>query len=414
MASRFDSPSVSLRLGILLKHSRVGLRIALGLAIIGHAASSRLGGLTETERITRPLTTQFVKRQPRLTKPLEMKKRPRPKKRQLRRQMVAVRAQTHRTEPVGGIRGFALAGRLARPSVEVWRTTRFEGAEMEPEALAQTVEGSKEAKNVVDMSLEMMDVEALDTGRYHALVIQDPTDKGNIKGFFRLKYAYCKSQMVGFLLTNDWRVIHALRSMIEAMNYYTDIKASYEGKILFTSREMIKTPWVFLYHGSDVFAFSDADATSLGNYLMCGGFVLADATDSIAPRGNEKRIPINLTSAHNNLRLAMASQRQEYGRDWTFEILPNDHPIFHSYFDFEGAPGSLADTEMYLSGKLEGITVDGRLLLAICQKALLHIWGDPLNPQMREERMVQFGVNTVIFALTQEGSITHRVVDEVR
>ena len=54
------------------------------------------------------------------------------------------------------------------------------------------------------------------------------------------------------------------------------------------------------------------------------------------------------------------------------------------------------------------------IVLVICQKALVHIWGDPLNPQMREERMVQFGINTIIFALTQEGSITHRVMDEVR
>jgi hypothetical protein len=201
--------------------------------------------------------------------------------------------------------------------------------------------------------------------------------------------------------------------MIEAMNHYTDIRATYEGKIPFTSPEMMKTPWVFYLAWFPPSVLSDEEAACLGEYLMSGGFVLSDAVDPFYEGRHQKRIPLTLANAHHNFQLAMATQGQEYGRGWTFEILPNDHPMFHCYFDFDGSPGSWYDTEMYLSGKLEGITVDGRLLLAICQKALVHIWGDPLNPEMREERMVQFGINTIIFALTQEGSITHCVVDTV-
>jgi hypothetical protein len=32
---------------------------------------------------------------------------------------------------------------------------------------------------------------------------------------------------------------------------------------------------------------------------------------------------------------------------------------------------------------------------------------------MRNERLIQFGINTIIFALTQEGSITHRLLDSI-
>ena len=107
-------------------------------------------------------------------------------------------------------------------------------------------------------------------------------------------------------------------------------------------------------------------------------------------------------------------QRLRYGGDWTFEFLPDDHPVYHCYFDFDGAPSGLWEDSYELHEKVEGVTVDGRLLLAICQKAFIHVWGDPEYPQYRSERMIQFGINTVIFALTQEGSITHRVVDAVR
>jgi len=50
--------------------------------------------------------------------------------------------------------------------------------------------GSRQPKHVVNMSLEMMDVDALDTGRFQAMVIQDPTDKRNTKGFFHFYRAY--------------------------------------------------------------------------------------------------------------------------------------------------------------------------------------------------------------------------------
>jgi hypothetical protein len=200
------------------------------------------------------------------------------------------------------------------------------------------------------------------------------------------------------------------------MNRYTEIETSYEGKILFTSRELLNTPWVFVFYPEikSLFVFSDEEAACLGRYLMSGGFVLCDVIDPRAKNPGGRTQPLNLSCARNNFKLAMATQGLEYGREWTFEILPNDHALYHCYFDFEGAPSGPSDKTFELGEKLEGITVGDRLLVATCQKALIHTWGDPLYPNMRVERMIQFGINTVIFALTQEGSITHRVVDVVR
>jgi hypothetical protein len=389
--------------------------MALGAALTVHLSLTQLSGWREDQKVAKPLTTQFVKRQPRLTKPLEMKKRPRPKRRQMHRKMVSVAARVQREQTTSSIQSSAVLGTLARPNVHVGRAVGFQAAAMEPHEVAQIIEGEKEAKHMVDMSLEMLDVEAMDTGRYHAMVIQDPSDKRNIKGFFRLKYAYSKTMQKRAWHSLEDRMVSGLIALIDAMNQYTDIEASFEGRILFTSSEMMKTPWVF----SNItwpFVFADYEAACLGKYLMSGGFLICDAMAQgpFFLGRDQKRPPICITSARKNFKMAMVTQGFEYGRNWTFQILPNEHPLFHCYFDFDGPPASRWDPEFLLSGDLEGIYVDGRWVLVICQKGFQHLWDDPANPDLRNERMIQFGVNSIIFALTQEGSITHRVMDAVQ
>ena len=44
---------------------------------------------------------------------------------------------------------------------------------------------SRTPEHKIDMGLEMLDVDAMDTGRYRALVIQDPNDKQGLKGFVK-------------------------------------------------------------------------------------------------------------------------------------------------------------------------------------------------------------------------------------
>jgi len=262
--SRFECASSLLGVSSLISKTRRALWVCIALGMATHLSLLGIRGVETERKAAKPLTTQFVKCQPRLSKPLELKKWPQPKRRHLRRRMVAVRAKSHGEAGTSKIQAFALAGRLARPSVRVFRPVGLVGAEMEPQSMAQMIEGEKEARHAVDMSLEMLDPEAMDTGRYHAVVIQDPTDKRNIKGFFRLKYAYSQNETRPLSVQRgDWRTVHALVSMIDAMNQYTNIKASYEGKIPYTSAELLRTPWAFCVIDSP-FEFSEAEASALG------------------------------------------------------------------------------------------------------------------------------------------------------
>ena len=52
------------------------------------------------------------------------------------------------------------------------------------------------------MSLELLDIETLDTGRYHAMVIQDPSDKRTIRGFIHIAMGSASQAMVDH---RDWQ-----------------------------------------------------------------------------------------------------------------------------------------------------------------------------------------------------------------
>ena len=78
--SRFVCSSSALSLG-LLSRSRNGLWVGLGLAVLAHVWLTQITQVRQADRAAKPLTTQFVKRRPRLTKPLDLKKRPQPKRR---------------------------------------------------------------------------------------------------------------------------------------------------------------------------------------------------------------------------------------------------------------------------------------------------------------------------------------------
>jgi len=412
IASRFDSPSVSLGLTDLLRRTRKVLGVAALVAILGHMSLVHLRLSQAEQKAAKPLTTQFVKHQPRLTKPLELKKRPQPRRRQVHRQMVAVKAQRLGEVGTGRVQTFALAGRLARPSAAVSRAIRVETSDLEPLAAAQMIEGEKEAKHIVDMSLEMLDIGALDTGRYDAMVVQDPNDKRNIRGFFRLKYAYSQNMRERDFNNFENRILQALTSLIEAMNRYTHIKTTFEARVTLHSRELLEHPWVFVQIGPYPLKMDSAEEGNLGRYLTSGGFVFCDALDHGV---RELRNPACLHNAVGILRSSIESRGLRVNTHWSFDRVPDTHPVYSCYFDFDGLPGGEFDPYFVQSGYLRGAAIDNRLVAILSNKGMMHYWGERgYQRGSKNERMIQFGINTIIFALTQEGSITRRVMDALR
>ena len=412
--SRFERPSCSLEPISVLARTTQSLCLASVTAIAIHLGLTKIGVFETERRVTKPLTAQFVKRQPRLTKPLELKKRPRARPRLIQRQMVTVKARADLGRTRGRFEPVRVMERFAKPSVRLERGHSWAASELEPEAVAQGIRGVKETKEAMDLTLELLDICALDTGRYHAMVVQDPLEKQNIRGFFRLKYAYSQSMRERGYHDFESRILQNLVSLIETVNRYTLINATFEGRVSFDSAELLQTPWVYIQIGPYPFEMSLRDKRNLGRYMTQGGFVFCEAHDLYVSGEVGLRNPLCLYSAIHMLTSAMEGQGLRLSSEWAFDRVPDDHPLYHCYFDFDGLPGGVLDSQFLQSGYLRGAVIEGRLVAVLSNKGIMHLWGDPDKPQLKSQRFLQLGINTIVFALTQEGSITKRVMDMAR
>ena len=426
--SRFECPSGSLGLGRLLVRSRRSLGAALVLAWVMHGSVAALREWGAEQKAARPLTVQFIKREPRLSKPLEMKKRPVPKQRHVQRQMVSVKARLARDTHSSAPRPSQALGGLARPRTAPSRGAHFDEPVGEPQVLAGTIDGAREPANKVDMALEMVDIESLDTGRYQALVIQDPTDKRNVRGYFHIAQAYVPSvaeanrtRRYGVYYDSPLVYPHALQRLAEYVTKYTAIQCDISCTYPVGSAEIYETPYVMTCTQVG-FEINESEAKILGSYLTRGGFLHANGPAI-------KNIPATWAN-RRMLEDALSTQDLDRGRDWDFERVPNDHPLYHCFFDFDGAPpgwdnygvgrGYVPEVNDYI----EGVTIAGRLIGIVDFKNYVVCWAW-MNPSdwarrfgssesPNGTRQYQFAVNLIVFVLTQEGSITKRVMDSVQ
>ena len=76
---RFASPTQSFDLDVLVGRLRKGFALSVGIAAALHLVIAGINPFEEAKKkAPRPLTTKFIKREPRLTKPLELRKIPSP------------------------------------------------------------------------------------------------------------------------------------------------------------------------------------------------------------------------------------------------------------------------------------------------------------------------------------------------
>jgi hypothetical protein len=305
--------------------------------------------------------------------------------------------------------------------VQIGRLSRFEGTAIEPLSVAEAVGSTKEDKQKVDLSLELLDVEALDTGQYHALVVRDPQDRRSVRGFCHLAIVYSRSLYPPPAAPENSFENYFLPGFLripEAMNEYTDIRTDILGRLSLDDAEIFKAPWICFFAMWHAFRLTPAEVGNLGKYLMSGGFVFEDC-QNYWDRYSERH-PAYI-SLRNAVLEALATQDVEAA----FEKLPNSHPIYHCYFDFDGPPigadaadNSIHHDEVHIISYTEGLATDGRLVALLNGKGYAAAWTafgrrgpwttwDP-------SRAFQFAVNTIVFALTQEGSVTHRLMESMQ
>ena len=389
---------------------------SLGLALLLHL-SLILALVTvfgpKGAKIPEPAKVKFfTRRDPTLAKPLELRKVPQPKRQLVRRQ---IQPTTARMDQVQATAAFdtrklvtsqpAPASNLVNPSVLTpGRSPTSLG--LDPTLnLAGAPQIAHTAEQRIDMSLEMLDINSMDTGRYRAMVVQDARDPQKIKGFVKMASVvpvHIKNSpqyATGMGGAGDQKMLQLL---CDALNSYTGLKAEFVGDFTYDDTQILDVPIICRpldTAQSTIFDHNtlpnEAEVQNMTKYLLAGGFFIGAMPPQFL-EGLEK---------YGGL---------IKGQDYWQARIPDDHPIYTSFFNILGGvpsgnyPGRNAKWDGPYA--LLGYFIKGRLINVYAPQGMG--W-DNYRHHGETTRQMQMAVNIVIYALTQEGSMTQRLMQMV-
>lgn len=401
MNTRFSSPSDSISLKSLLRdtsrYTVYGLLCALALS----------GALTlymvlsqDKNEAPPPAITRLIIRKPRSSKAFVLKKQ-RIQPRAMTKKMTSLtpRVQMPATQSVAGMSSI---GKIATFDYNVSPDVKLDLNAGDVDLSAAVIAGTKEPEKRIAMREELIDLKALDTGKYKGLIIQDPSDRRSVKGFIYLGTAWANDLEPTF----D-SAAKAIPNLVDALNSQTGISAQVDAHLFIDSQELFRTPFIYLT-AQEAFELTAREIENLGEYLRRGGFIFADNANPTA----------EYSQAEASLRRVFRDALRSQG---VLQVIPNNHPIYHTFYDFDGPPVG-SELEVPDSGgqrglenvviaqpsyNLEGIFLGDRLVAIYSDKGYVHTWARNFG----NEPQLRFGINAVVFALTQQGSIAQQQID---
>jgi len=404
-SDRFKAPSDAIDMEKLEKETQKMLYLGILFAVSFHAALASLFVFQQSAvQVVKPPTMELVIRRPRMTKPFEFKKQ-RVKEREYKKKEMTerkptaeIRTKTVQTNMMGTMASFSMNTDMDIKTGDVFI----------PEGVQIEMATTREPEKQISMKEEMISLTDLDTGQYKAMIIQDPQDKTSVKGFIYI------STLWGAQLEPAYP--RAVIRLSDAVNRYTSITSKVDKHLFIDSSRIFESPFVFLCADKQ-FELTEIEARNFGDYLLKGGFAVFDNGEPTVEFG----------AAEASLRLAFRSALAAKAK---FLPIPNNHPIYHCFFDFNDGPPQGAEAQRNIatqrsnSGEsvyfqahratltkqvlfLEGITVDNRLCAIYSDKGYAIKWEQESN----NEPQLKMGVNMVVFALTQEGSIAQQKMD---
>ncbi len=283
----------------------------------------------------------------------------------------------------------------------------FSGAKAEELAfdeveMIELAETSAPVQEALSLKHELLNVGDLDIGRYQAVLIQDPDNKRNIRGFFNMT-------VIDYDIAdkNRDRFPTAVEELMRYMRDHTKINARIEGTTLeFSDPRIMEAPMIYVTGNDAVLQISDTEKTNLGDYLKNGGFLYAEEIrQSDAENGLDGREAGVSGTPFDRQFKALMKDGQVLGSDGSkWQKVPKSHQLYYSFWDFPdgppmgGAPGgNVFDLEM--------LELRGRVAVVFSDLNISWYWGDPLADA--RERGLQFGVNLIVYALTQPGGIAN-------
>ena len=398
--NRFKGSCYTIDMEVLEHESQKLLFLGMVFAVAFHAMLGSYFMFRKSEvLIVKPPTMELVIRRPRMSKPFEFKKE------RLKHRDYVRREIQHR-KPIREIKTKQIQAILGKVTSFDSRETKLEvmsGSDFfAPSQMDIPMVTIREPENQINMKEELISLDDLDTGQYKAMIIQDPGDKKSIKGFIYISTLWGAQ----FEPAHKRAILH----LSDAVNRFTGIRSKVDKHLFIDSRKLFECPFVFLCV-DEGFELTGIEAKNFGEYLRRGGFAVLDNGTPTEEYGAAE------ASLKNMLTIAL-------GNDAKFLPIPSSHPLYHCYEDFNSPPnGSEIDYSMVVAEGLttyknrgtmskqvlylEGIWIDDRLVAVYSDKGYAAKWAENSN----NEPQLKMGVNMVVFALTQDGSIAQQRMD---
>ena len=190
--------------------------------------------------------------------------------------------------------------------------------------------------------------------------------------------------------SGDWDVDQRMpTNLVDALIQYTSLRVDKSEHVLpLADPRMLSAPFCYLA-GHKLVEFNPEERRNFERYVRNGGFVLVDDC-------NHDIDGLFATSFEAEMAAIFGKQ--------AMKKLPKAHPVFLSYFKFDGPP----PTSFELNGwgddlvhdYLKGIEIDGRLGVLYSNKDYGCEWDyDWRNKRFLAEDNTRFAVNVVLYAL---------------
>ena len=428
--------------------SCLALSLALHLLVIV--------GIPRHERVTHfpvqpPIMVKFTKKRP---LPRTLTRRQRPQQRPLVRRsalqaapVVAMRPAPSASRPLPLFQTSALRLPSASlPARLVLPVPDFPARHIGPSLRVGALEGVRQGADEIDLALELLDVQAMDTGRHRAMVVVDPQDRRKLKGFLYLSNVYSPSieraeqeniasEARLFLQTRQIAEKRMLHGLADKMVATTQVHVEVRDAVALDDPQLLQVPFVLLTANAP-FEFTGAETANLGAYLTSGGFLFAEIVRVLLPKYSDA--DLDIPAVRSLIRASFQAVGYQEWKDWQFTRLELTHPIYHCFYDVGSLPRGMRDMHFVFDGQdypprtpdyLEGIMVGEQLAGVYSMRGYADFWAGTAE-RMRDEGLrnnisnspflfsgvdemsvYNLGVNLVVYALTREGSLARQLVD---
>lgn len=182
--------------------------------------------------------------------------------------------------------------------------------------------GDKEISRIpekgISLRKEIIRPGDLDYGRIKGILFQNPEHRKKSKGFIHIPTVW------GTQLKPPDKLRRSFIGLAEAVNRYTDIRAEMDSHLMLDSRKLHSMPFVYITTDK-AFELTGTERENFGSYLRNGGFAVLV--------NGEPELPFSQSEA--SLRKML---RDSLGAHARFQPIPDCHPLYHCFFDFDDGP----------------------------------------------------------------------------